>query len=116
MTPAERNKLIGILGRLASPYDGERAAAGLLATRFLTNANESWASLLAPQVEYRGRTASPPPTGSNWRDDLSVCCAAYSDLTEWERGFIYSIGRRFSISPKQAECLARIAQRLRRST
>ena len=35
MTPREKARLSGILARLASPYDGERAAAGLLASAFV---------------------------------------------------------------------------------
>ena len=35
LTSAERTRLVAILGRLGSEFQGERAAAGLLASRML---------------------------------------------------------------------------------
>lgn len=57
---AERTKLAAIMARLASPYDGERAAAGLLASAFVARHNLAWSdltSLLQP--------ASKTPAGSD---------------------------------------------------
>jgi hypothetical protein len=54
LSPAERTKLGAILARLASPYDGERAAAGLLASAFVARHNLAWSdltSLLQPAPE-----------------------------------------------------------------
>ena len=45
LSPAERIKLGAIMSRLASPYAGERAAAGLLASAFVTKHNLSWSDL-----------------------------------------------------------------------
>ena len=45
MTPRERARLSGILARLASPYNGERAAAGLLASAFVAKRGLAWADL-----------------------------------------------------------------------
>ena len=47
MTPRERTRLSSILARLASPYDGERAAAGLLANAFVAKHGLAWADLTA---------------------------------------------------------------------
>lgn len=47
LTPRERAKLAAILARLASPHDGERAAAGLLASAFVAKHGLAWADLIA---------------------------------------------------------------------
>ncbi len=47
LTPRERARLSSILARLASPYDGERAAAGLLASAFVAKHGLAWADLTA---------------------------------------------------------------------
>jgi hypothetical protein len=44
-------RLIGILGRLGSDADGERAAAGLLATQLLQRHGLSWGELLPIEFE-----------------------------------------------------------------
>ena len=45
LTPRERARLAGILARLASPYESERAAAGLLASAFVAKHGLTWADL-----------------------------------------------------------------------
>lgn len=45
LTPRERARLASILARLASPYEGERAAAGLLASAFIAKHNLAWTDL-----------------------------------------------------------------------
>jgi hypothetical protein len=47
MTSELRNRLVKVLGMLGSPHDGERAAAGLLATKLLTRAGLMWDTVLA---------------------------------------------------------------------
>lgn len=47
LTPRDRAKLAAILARLASPHDGERAAAGLLASAFVAKHGLAWADLTA---------------------------------------------------------------------
>lgn len=47
LTPRERAKLAAIMARLASPHDGERAAAGLLASAFVAKHGLTWADLIA---------------------------------------------------------------------
>ena len=47
LTPRERARLSSILARLASPYEGERAAAGLLASAFVAKRGLAWADLTA---------------------------------------------------------------------
>ena len=64
LTPRERARLSGILARLASPYDGERAAAGLLASAFVAKHGLAWADLTAtlqPAARTPAATKEPSP-------------------------------------------------------
>lgn len=67
LTPRERAKLSGILARLASPYDGERAAAGLLASAFVTKHGLAWADLTAT-LQPAARAPVAPKEPSPGRD------------------------------------------------
>ncbi len=77
MTPRERARLNSILTRLASPYDGERAAAGLLASAFVAKHGLAWADLTAtlqPAAEIPTAFKKPSPGqerrrngGKTWR-------------------------------------------------
>jgi hypothetical protein len=46
LSAREQARLAGILSRLASSFEGERAAAGLLATAFLTRHDLGWTDLI----------------------------------------------------------------------
>jgi len=77
MTPRERARLSSILARLASPYDGERAATGLLASAFVAKHGLAWADLTAtlqPAAEASAALEEPLPRqeqrrngGKTWR-------------------------------------------------
>lgn len=60
LTPRERARLSGILARLASPYDGERAAAGLLASAFVAKHGLAWADLTGTPQPAASAPASAP--------------------------------------------------------
>ncbi len=63
LTPRERARLSGILARLASPYDGERAAAALLASAFVAKRGLAWADLTATlQPAARAPTVPKKPS------------------------------------------------------
>lgn len=62
LTPRERAKLAAILARLASPHDGERAAAGLLASAFVAKHGLAWADLIALLRPAPERPAAPEAT------------------------------------------------------
>ena len=68
LTPREKARLSGILARLASPYDGERAAAGLLASAFVAKHGLAWADL-AETLQPAAASAAPeaPPPGRDRR-------------------------------------------------
>jgi hypothetical protein len=76
LSPRERSRLAGILSRLSSSFDSERAAAGLLATAFVTRHNLTWSDLtemLRPLPDLRVTSVDPQPNhdrrraGRPWR-------------------------------------------------
>ena len=63
MNAAEQNRLARILAMLSSPHDGERAAAGYLATAFIAKHGLVWghlASLACPAREAAPDAAVRP--------------------------------------------------------
>jgi hypothetical protein len=58
----ERAKLEGILARLASPYESERATAALFASEFLTKHGLTWSHLVG--LLEPTRSAVGAPTGA----------------------------------------------------
>ena len=115
LPPAELRKLIGILGRLGSDHDGERAAAGLLASRMLRAAGLGWDDLILSSArqtpgETQGERAAQPQGG----DNLTTCLRWLGELTTWEVGFVTDLRRkRRPLSPAQTAKLAQIADALR---
>jgi hypothetical protein len=68
LSPRERTRLEGILARLASPYESERAAAGLLASAFVAKHGLTWShltSLLQPVADATWVPA-PKPGAAEW--------------------------------------------------
>ena len=62
LTPRERTRLAGILSRLSSPFESERAAAGLLATAFIEKHGLAWADLTSlPRPAPAAPVPAPPP-------------------------------------------------------
>ena len=114
LSAGDRRKLIGILGRLGSDHAGERAAAGLLATRLLQSTGMSWSNLLSSTSAL-----SPPPRRPDdeldWRKQLEACMQRPELLTAWERNFVASV-RAWRGTPtiKQQATICRIAMELRR--
>ena len=116
LSPAERTRLVGILGRLGSDHDGERAAAGLLATRLLRDRNLSWDDLIADgggrQGVHAGASAGPGP-GATWQANLGQCLRHVGTLSIWEADFCLSLSaRRKVLPPAQVAKLAEIAAEL----
>jgi hypothetical protein len=71
-----RAKLAAVLSRLESPFDGERAAAGLLASRMVRAAGLTWADLVQ---------AEPEP--EDWRAMVARCTGC-DRLSRWETDFV----------------------------
>ena len=103
LTSAERTRLVAILGRLGSEFQGERAAAGLLASRMLRERQLTWDALLtAPEASEGGQA------------NLDLCRRHQGHLTTWEGGFIAALTKRHDPpTPGQIEKLAQVAAGLR---
>ena len=72
LPPRERARLASILARLASPYEGERAAAGLLASAFIEKHGLAWSdltALLQPRPDVSAASNKPPPRQDRRRRD-----------------------------------------------
>lgn len=99
--------MVGILSRLASEHDGERAAAGLLATRLLKSAGMTWDQLI-------GAPSAPPRNSAPaWRSEIEGCLKHAGLLTEWERKFLRDLLLRDVLTPRQREKASQIAEQLR---
>ena len=111
-----RNKLVAVLARLESPYDGERAAAGLIASKMLREAGVTWAEVIA----LSGRTPELPrprphrqrSTKQPWQEMAARCRYRPDLLTEWERQFVVSIRGQAKLSRKQWAILARMSAKI----
>ncbi len=78
MTPRERAKLANILARLASPFESERAAAGLLASAFMAKHGLTWAELTGvPQAGASRQSTPPSATLTDRRRGLSRLWQGY---------------------------------------
>jgi len=107
LAPADRAKLSAILGRLGSDHDGERAAAGLLATRFMHDHGLTWPDVLAAPAP-----TTPPPPATDWQRRAAWCADRAELLSLWEANFLASMGRRHKPpTAKQDAVLDRLVRR-----
>ena len=111
----DRRKLVGILSRLASDYDGERAAAGLLATRLLKARGLGWDEVIGialPSPVCNPWAGTPPPPFP-WRMQAAACRARPDLLSARELDFLNSLQRwTGALTGKQAAWLERIAAKV----
>lgn len=106
VTSAERTRLVAILDRLGSDFEGERAAAGLLASRMLRKKQLTWDVLLA------GREAQE--AGLCGQADLDLCRRHWRHLNAWEAKFVAALARwRKPRTLNQTAKLAQVAAELR---
>ena len=111
----DRRKLVGILSRPASDHDGERAAAGLLATRLLKARGLGWDEVigLALPAPRRDPWTSAPPPQFPWRNTAAMCRGRPDLLSARELEFLNSLHRwTGALRPKQAAWLERIAAKV----
>jgi hypothetical protein len=95
-----------MLGRLGSPYDGERAAAGLLLDRFLRERGLVWDDVVAPPAPLESEEDS-------WRADATEAARYPGLLNPWERNFLRALVGFAEISEKQRQALQRIVAKVR---
>lgn len=110
MTPGERDKLVRVLGMLGSTHDGERAAAGRLATKLLKTAGRTWDEVVIDNSRPAATAAGSEITRRT--SAMAVCAGHQSALTEWEARFLASIRRRRTLTERQMATLLKIATEL----
>jgi hypothetical protein len=113
LTGAERERLAKLLGLLGSDHDGERAAAGLQASKLIRAKGLTWADVLgAGQLPRRleAPARSSPWTGrpASHLGDLRLVLANLVLLNDWEREFVGSIAQQRRWSDKQVARLGGI--------
>lgn len=131
LPPEDHRKLVGILGRLASDADGERAAAGILATQLISRHGVGWADLLAPaafsnnpadpkahrRAMYPDR-AGPPVRAKPTREHQRIALRLLWSATEWserETEFLSSMTeRRDKLTDRQSAWLHDLEGKARR--
>ncbi len=111
LSPAERTRLVNILGMLGSEHAGERASAAWLAAKLVRDRGLSWSDVV------------PSPAGSIISNvshgvaepisDLGLCLRHVEQLTQWEQGFVRSLAGRRNRSAKQTAMLGRLCETLR---
>jgi hypothetical protein len=102
----DRNRLVKLLGLLASDKAGERDAAGLAAVRLLKKHRVSWADLLAKPPVHR------EPLQSTWRTTCADLIERRSELRPWEQKFLAELPKFRRLSTKQRYVLSEIAERV----
>ncbi len=119
LTGADRAKLVKVLALLSSSHDGERAAAGFMASRMLRERGLDWDSLIAPAMLALPRQpdigrASRPPTcpASSWSGEIRFLLRHLDRLNGWEVSFLRSTSTRSRLTAKQGEVLVRLYDRL----
>lgn len=128
------SRLAAVCARLGSDFDGERAAAGLLATRILADAGISWSDLITrafaepmpihapPPPSYQSNSASKPAWPGRHFDpvpDEMITLALYRELlatvklNDWEFGFLSKLlaNEVTSLSDKQKMSLSWIIRK-----
>jgi hypothetical protein len=111
LTPAELERLRNICARLESDFEGERAAAGLLASRLHRDRG-----LVCADVVQSAPTehSTPQPSAPPWRSTVRKFLDKPGSLRAWEKEeFLPSLLRLFQkLSPKQRAVLNQIADRV----
>lgn len=119
LSPDAKRKLIGCLGMLGSDHDGERAAAGLLATKIIKDAGMTWEQLLNEPAPKPKPDPNPEPKEASkrwpreyWFDIATQCSTMRVYLNSWECSFLDNILTFKTLSEKQMDSLSRIVEKL----
>ncbi len=110
LIPADRDRLVKLLGMLGSDHSGERDAAALAVVRLLRQRKLAWSDVIAAAGPAPNATRAVAET--NWRQTVAACLRQPGALDPWEAGFLHNLSRSPRISPKQAAVLRQIALRL----
>lgn len=118
----DRDRLLKVLGLLASDQGGERAAAGAAAARMLRDRGLTWPDLIQPTLpapSYQpnhatGRPASPTVPASSYMGAFNYLLARSEHLNVWQREFVRSAYCRSRLTEKQVAVLLDMLERVKR--
>jgi hypothetical protein len=113
-------RLAAVCARLASDFEGERAVAGLLATRMLNDLGMDWNGLIERAFSPRASAPRPArftyaPTDEETALDVYRELLAQDWLNDWERKFVGDLLAKeaVALSAKQQNCLRKILNKYR---
>jgi hypothetical protein len=110
LSDADRARLVKLARMLGSPFDGERAAAGLLIHGLLAKQGIDWAELLQPAQPPAVVVPPPPRTWAVVAEE--ILAARYSAVRAREAEFLTGLLLQgWAPSEAQADWLADIAER-----
>jgi hypothetical protein len=109
LTPEVLRKLAAVCRMFASPFEGERANAAMLADKLVKDHGTDWGDI--SHAEPPVPVIVQPKTPRCWRQCAEEVLYEHPGAcTSWEQGFLQDILRRgYGLSPKQELVLRRIA-------
>jgi hypothetical protein len=112
LAPADRNKLVKLLGMLGSDHDGEVINAGRAASRLVRKLGLTMDEIVAPDLALPPPPPPPPPT--DWRELVFELLERPHALSSWEESFLRSLLKFRQLSSKQMRVLADIDLKMHR--
>ncbi|MGI9127023.1 MAG: hypothetical protein ACR2IG_02330 [Roseomonas sp.] len=113
-----RTRIAKIAGRFGSDFEGERAAAALLASRILKDHGTTWSDVLAPSLNPRMATRAtrpepkPAPRPHPVHHKAVAALLLRPGLRNHERAFLQSLLGHSALTRIQSHVLASIHARL----
>jgi|SRR5215831_679028 len=108
------DKLVKLIPRLGSPFDGERLATVAAIERVLkSNGRADLAGAIAPRESSKPERGAPGAgfRVDQWRLDVRALLGSGAKLTAWERRFCAPLLNFPWLSEKQTTCVADILQK-----
>jgi hypothetical protein len=106
LDPRSAHRLTNLCGMLGSDHAGERANDAERADALVRGLGLTWGEIIAIP-------ASTPREPKTVPEKIAYVLANIDALSDWERGFIYQVNRRRTISPKQLVVLEQILAKAR---
>ena len=98
LDPRVAERLAKVCSLFSSGYAGERATAAAVADEIIRKHGLTWPEIIRPRdVALTAAT-----------EKIAFCLANIDACSMWERGFLYEVNRRRSLSPKQLKILDEI--------
>jgi hypothetical protein len=104
LDPAALERLAKLCGMFGSHHDGERAAAAAMADKLVRENGLTWQQVISRPAPSVPETAP---------EKIAFALANIGALSMWERGFVYGVNGKRSISPKQLVVLDQIVDKIR---